>query len=212
MTVTYFKRFRMQVDLRQTLAKSDEQCRRCVDSHFAHTVNPKETGLDSFIQLPDGYELHPWDNRLISAHGNAKYLSFRNEIDSNVFPCLGEADGCLKLMKEISCRQGFIPAATWLATKRDPQTGEIQYCGTVQGLRDQIEVGSIQNLGIVPEHRGHGLGSELLTQSLAGFYSQGIKFVTLEVTSHNVGAIRLYRRLGFKIVRTVYKSADLNYV
>ena len=114
-------------------------------------------------------------------------------------------------MKEISCRQGFIPEATWLAVKTDPQTGELRNAGTVQGLRDQVEVASIQNLGIVPEHRGHGLGSVLLERSLAGFYDQGIKFVTLEVTSHNTGAIRLYRRMGFKTMRTVYKSAELSY-
>ena len=198
MTVTYFKRFRMQVDLRQGPGNSTSW--RSVNSQ---TNQP--------VSLLGGYELRPWDNRLVSAHANAKYLSFQNEIDSNVFPCLGDAEGCLKLMNEISCRQGFMPAATWLATKTDHQTGQVQNCGTVQGIRDQVEVASIQNLGIVPEHRGHGIGSKLLEKSLVGFHSQGIKFVTLEVTSYNVGAIRLYRRMGFKIMRTVYKSAELNY-
>lgn len=204
MTVTYFKRYRMQVDLRQTIREIPGQ-------RPDHSGLPLTNEANSPVKLSGDYSLHPWNNRLIGAHANAKYLSFRDEIDSNVFPCLGDADGCLRLMKEISCRQGFIPAATWLATKTDPQTGEIENCGTVQGLRDQIEVASIQNVGIVPEHRGHGLGSKLLEHSLAGFHSQGIKFVTLEVTSHNVGAIRLYRRLGFKIMRTVYKSAELSY-
>jgi len=163
------------------------------------------------ISLPNGYVLQPWDNRLLRAHANAKYQSFKNEIDSNVFPCLANEDDCLKLMNEISCRQGFIPETTWLVTKTDTREGSVLNCGTVQGIRNQVEVGSIQNLGIAPMHRGFGLGSALLNAALAGFHSVGIKFVTLEVTSHNLGAIRLYERLGFQVVRTVYKSAELNY-
>ncbi len=186
MTVTYFKRFRMQCDLRNGVDETQRS-------------------------LPVHYQLVPWESRLVRAHADAKYNSFREEIDSNVFPCLGNADGCLKLMNEISCRQGFLTEATWLITKTDPVSGHVENCGTVQGIRDQVEVGSIQNLGIVPAHRGIGLGSALLRESLLGFQSAGIKFVTLEVTSHNQGALRLYDRMGFKRVRTVYKSADLSY-
>lgn len=186
MTVTYFKRYRMQCDLRRGVVETQ-------------------------VALPPHYQLVPWDNRLVRSHADAKYNSFREEIDSNVFPCLGDAEGCLRLMNEISCRQGFLGQATWLITKTNPRSDHIENCGTVQGIREQVEVGSIQNLGIVPEHRGFGLGSALLHQSLLGFHSEGIKFVTLEVTSHNLGALRLYKRMGFKIVRTVYKSIDLAY-
>ena len=193
MTVTYFKRFRMRCDLRQ------------------HSSGPDANrSVTERVNLPNGYALEPWDNRLLKAHANAKFQSFKNEIDSNVFPCLANEDDCLKLMNEISCRRGFIPEATWLVTKTESD-GVVLNCGTVQGIRNQVEVGSIQNLGIAPEHRGFGLGSALLNASLAGFHSAGIKFVTLEVTSHNLGAIRLYERLGFQVVRTVYKSAELTY-
>ena len=196
MTVTYFKRFRMQCDLRQ---------------HAQAESSNSKSSETTARSLPNGYALEPWDNRLLKGHANAKYQSFKNELDSNVFPCLANEDDCLKLMNEISCRQGFIPEATWLVTKTDASDGSVLNCGTVQGIRNQVEVGSIQNLGIAPEHRGSGLGSALLSASLAGFHSVGIKFVTLEVTSHNLGAIRLYERLGFQVVRTVYKSADLTY-
>jgi ribosomal protein S18 acetylase RimI-like enzyme len=33
--------------------------------------------------------------------------------------------------------------------------------------------------------------------------------MTLEVTSQNVGAVRLYQRLGFRKVRTVYKAVQV---
>jgi GNAT superfamily N-acetyltransferase len=130
MALTYFKRFRMEIDLT--------------------SVDPREP------PLPLGYHLAAWDAGLLPAHAESKYLSFRTEIDANVFPCLGEYDGCVRLMQEISRKDGFLPGATWLAVS-DEGAGE--FCGTVQGIRDRSGLGAIQNLGVVPEHRGHGLGS-----------------------------------------------------
>ena len=185
MTVTYFKRYRMQFDLREG----------CLENQ----------------PLAAGYALVPWSIEVLEAHANAKFRSFREELDANVFPCLGDAEGCLRLMKEISCRQGFISKATWLVTYQNPDTGIVENCGTVQGIREQPDVGSIQNLGIAPTHRGKGLGSALLSRALQGFNSAGIQFVTLEVTAQNYGAVRLYHRMGFRTLRTVFKSIDVAY-
>ena len=184
MAVVFFKRFRMQFDLR--------------DAKFED------------LPLPEGVQIHPWDQSLLTAHSEAKFRSFRSEMDSNVFPCLGDSDGCLRLMREISCRQGFIPEATWLANYKNPETGSVENCGTVQGIRESVDVGSIQNIGIVASMRGKGIGSIIVQQSLRGFQSVGIKIVTLEVTAKNIGAMRLYQRLGFKVLRTVYKSVEVN--
>jgi hypothetical protein len=114
-------------------------------------------------------------------------------------------------MKEITCRRGFVPESTWLMTWQNPCGGRIENCGTIQGLREQVDVGSIQNVGIAPEHRDRGLGAALVMQSLAGFKSVGIRFVTLEVTAQNDRAWRLYKRLGFRNLRTVFKSVDVLY-
>jgi ribosomal protein S18 acetylase RimI-like enzyme len=35
--------------------------------------------------------------------------------------------------------------------------------------------------------------------------------VYLEVTAQNQGAIRLYRRVGFAVIRTVYKAVEVEY-
>ena len=43
-----------------------------------------------------------------------KFSSFCYEIDANVFPCLGNREGCYRLMREIARRDGFLPNATWL--------------------------------------------------------------------------------------------------
>lgn len=181
MPITYFKRFRMEIS------------------------------LDSFelgpVALPAGYRWQPWDAALVNMHADTKYRSFHNQIDSNVFPCLGAADGCRRLMTEISQREGFIIDATWLLVHQS-ESRRSDYCGTVQGVRDE-DYGAIQNLGITPEHRGLGLGTCLLKQALAGFQRVGLKQAYLEVTARNRGAIRLYERFGFRRVRTVYKAAEL---
>ena len=171
-------------------------------------IDLRNTQFDEFV-VPSGYRFHPWKSQLTNAHAEAKFRSFRHELDTNVFPCLGEAEGCLRLMKEISCRQGFIPAATWLVTHHDEKTGRKENCGTVQGISEKVDVGSIQNIGIVHGRRGRGIGSLIVQHSLRGFQAAGIKFVRLEVTSQNTGAVRLYERLGFQHLQTVFKSVEI---
>ena len=151
-----------------------------------------------------------WRAALLETHAEAKYLSFRYELDANVFPCLGEYDGCLRLMREIAGREGFLSEATWLVAQERPLTSAV-YCGTIQGVRDRAGFGAIQNLGILPEFRDHGLGSALMLRALAGFQAAGLEKAYLEVTAQNEGAIRLYRRLGFYKARTVYKAVEVAY-
>jgi len=148
---------------------------------------------------PDGYYLLPWDDGLLFHHAEVKYHSFRDQIDCDVFPNLASQDGCLKLMQAIRRRPGFLPGATWLVAH------EIDYCGTIQGVRDANGFGAIQNVGVTPEHRGRGLGRLLLLHALRGFKSAGVHRAVLEVTAGNAGATALYRQIGFRARRTVYK-------
>jgi len=180
MGLTYFKRFRMEIDV--------------------HGVDLREP------RLPWGYSWVDWQPELLPAHAETKYQSFRAELDANVFPCLGEFDGCVRLMQEISHKEGFLPGATWLITYDD---GDSTFCGTIQGIRDRTGMGAIQNLGITPEHRGQGLGTCLLLKALQGFRRAGLRRAFLEVTAQNEGAIKLYRRIGFAKARTVYKAVEV---
>ena len=77
-------------------------------------------------------------------HAEVKYQSFRDDLDSQVFPSLGHPAGCRDLMRAIRFRAGFCPGATWLVAGPDG------VAGTVQGLCDRSRAGAIQNLGVVP--------------------------------------------------------------
>ena len=185
MGVMYFKRYRMELKLSDTLGPE-----------------PK---------LPDGYSFVPWHPDLLSQHAETKYNSFRTEIDANVFPCLGNREGCLNLMDEITRKDSFLPAATWLARYDSSHSRKWEHCGTIQGIRDKGASGAIQNLGIIPEHRNRRLGGCLLYKTLMEFRSLGLRRALLEVTARNLGAIRLYQRAGFMTVRTVYKAVEATY-
>ncbi|TWU48220.1 GNAT family N-acetyltransferase [Rubripirellula reticaptiva] len=182
MGLTYFKRFRMEYDLTET-------------------PDPEKT-------VPAGYSMIPFSTGIVREHATAKYQSFRQELDANVFPCLGRRDGCMRLMREITSRDGFVAEATWLCRYRDPTTGHSIPVGTVQGI--EIDGwGAIQNLGIDSTHRGRGLGSILMARAASGFREAGLTRMHLEVTTDNTAAIRLYERLGFKRAQVVYKAADV---
>ncbi|WP_165234610.1 GNAT family N-acetyltransferase [Aquisphaera insulae] len=154
------------------------------------------------IALPDPFTWIAWDESLLALHADVKYRSFRGEIDAYVFPCLGDRYGCQRLMREIRRKPGFLPGATWLIAGPDGCVG------TVQGVLDHGPIGAIQNLGVVPEHRGKGLGRALARGALAGFQGAGLRRAYLEVTAENRSALMLYRSLGFRKARTLYKAVD----
>ncbi len=185
MGLTYFKRYRLEIPLTGTLF----DCTR----------------------LPPEYSFVAWHRSLLESHAETKYRSFCCEIDANVFPCLGERDGCRRLMDEIARRDSFVEQATWLLAYQPRGHATPEYCGTIQGLRDRHGYGAVQNLGVTPLHRSRGLGTALLHQSLSGFRAAGLRRAYLEVTAHNTGAIRLYLALGFRRVKTVYKAVEVAY-
>jgi GNAT superfamily N-acetyltransferase len=175
MPITYYKRYRMERDLDAPLQPAP---------------------------LPPDFLWLPWREDLIDRHAEAKFHSFHHELDSIIFPCLGDRQGCLRLMREIRRKPGFLPAATWLIS------GPHGLAGTIQGVIDSAGLGAIQNVGVVPEARGLGLGRALVRQALHGFAATHVPKVYLEVTAENLPAVALYRSMGFRRARTLYRAVE----
>ncbi|MEZ6044787.1 MAG: N-acetyltransferase [Planctomycetaceae bacterium] len=182
MGTTYFRRYRMEIDLSRT-----------------QIAEP---------QLPEEYCWVEWSSELLERHALVKYESFSQELDSIVFPCLGELNGCTRLMEDISHQRSFVPAATWLLMSRPHQEFFGLDCGTIQGIVQSNHLGAIQNVGVIPDHRGQGLGRALVCKSLKGFQYAGVNRVYLEVTAQNRHAVELYHSIGFRILRTLYKAVE----
>ena len=185
MSTTYFKRYRMEVDLRR---------RRF------------ELG-----GLPPGYRLVAWHPELLEEHAETKFECFRDGIDAAVFPCLGELSGCHQLMDEIRSKEGLLPEATWLVQHRPLSTSMWESVGTIQGVRMSRRYGGIQNVGLTEPHRNRGIGQLLVSTALAGFQHVGVQRVYLEVTVQNDRAVKFYQRLGFRRTKTLYKAVELAY-
>jgi ribosomal protein S18 acetylase RimI-like enzyme len=181
-TDRYYKRFQMEVDLRRWRRPP--------------------------LSVRPSYRFVTWSPDLVEDHAEVKYLSFRDELDAVVFPCLGDLDSCHRLMTEISDREGFVPEATWLALYAPPGARHEEPCGTIQAIRVPRNRANIQNIGVTPHHRGGGVGAALIAASLSGLQQVGVTRVSLEVTAANDVAVHLYRRLGFRVVKTLYKAHD----
>ncbi|MEM6654173.1 MAG: GNAT family N-acetyltransferase [Planctomycetota bacterium] len=182
MSLTYYKRYRMEAR----------------PASFARRGG----------SLPDGYRFVAWSGSLVDDHAEAKHESFRGELDGRVFECLSRREGCRELMAKIASKDAFLPEVTWLIEyvagphKREP-------CGTIQGTRVTPRMGAIHNVGVTPLHRGRGLGAALVVMAMQGFLQAGVPKVYLEVTAENEAAVQMYKKLGFRRVRTLYKAVDL---
>lgn len=60
----------------------------------------------------------------------------------------------------------------------------------------------IQSIAVDPQHRGRGIGHALLERAETDARAIGARGLSLDVDIANDGAERLYRSLGFELVRT----------
>src|SRR5207253_35435 len=97
--LTYFKRHRMELDLR-----------------------PHRPAAE----LPHGFYWLPWSAGLLELHARVKFHCFTGETDALVFPCLGTLAGCRDLMTAITTRPGFCPKATWLVAGAEGCVATVQ--------------------------------------------------------------------------------------
>ncbi|MBQ9953286.1 MAG: ribosomal protein S18-alanine N-acetyltransferase [Clostridia bacterium] len=79
----------------------------------------------------------------------------------------------------------------WVATEGETLLG---FCG----LSQSFEQGDILNIGVCPDARGKGIGSQLLRQAIKTFQEQGGKELFLEVRASNAAAKALYEKFGFR--------------
>lgn len=68
----------------------------------------------------------------------------------------------------------------------------------------------IYGFRIRPEYRNQGMGSAMMHRVEADLRSKGYRIVTLNVAQDNPTALRLYKRLGYRIVS--YESGEWSYI
>ncbi len=177
--IRHYKRLRMQLDLRRLLEDP---------------------------QLPDGYQFVPWQPQFQERHAQVQWRAFRNDVDGQLFLCLSNLSGCRRLLRDTVHHSQFSEYGTWLVQFRPSPDWPADDCAMIQGLVRTGMTAAIQNLGVVPEHRGYGVGKAVLLKALHGLRSCGARRATLEVTANNHHAVCLYLTLGFQVVRVLYRT------
>lgn len=84
----------------------------------------------------------------------------------------------------------------WLIAENSASeiVGEIDI--TIKNLR-RVKHNGFLTIGLIPQYRGLGLGSQLMEQALLWSKQQGLKRIELSVFANNTKAINLYRKYGF---------------
>ena len=69
----------------------------------------------------------------------------------------------------------------------------------------------VVSIAVEPEQRGSGIGGALMDHTVAALRRREVRKVTLMVRASNAGAIRFYRRLGFRsrgVVARYYENGE----
>lgn len=80
-----------------------------------------------------------------------------------------------------------------------PEDGRVAGYVMYWQIRDEVQ---INNVAVHPDFRGKGIGEAALRLVLKEVREKGAVFATLEVRASNAAAVRLYEKLGFKVLGT----------
>jgi ribosomal protein S18 acetylase RimI-like enzyme len=91
----------------------------------------------------------------------------------------------------------------------DDLLGFVMFSPESGTYEEDVDRGLVQNIYVVPERRGEGIGTELLASAEETLSEMGADVVTLEAMAANEAARRFYRRHGYHTHRvTLEKPLD----
>ena len=75
----------------------------------------------------------------------------------------------------------------------------VGWCDVTPRERPIYAHGGVLGMGLLPQFRGQGIGTNLIQSTLAAARTNGFHRVELTVRENNTGAIKLYKKVGFEI-------------
>lgn len=149
---------------------------------------------------PDNIVVDLWSERRQDETAQLIAAAYRSHIDSEINDQYRNSSGARRFLYNIvqypGCGNFFSPAA-FAAFHRD--AGRL--CGVSLTSMVAPDVGHITQICVSPEVKGTGVGYELLRRSLVALATAGARKASLTVTAANTEAVRLYERVGFRILR-----------
>lgn len=118
------------------------------------------------------------------------------EFEHLTLPSEANADTYVKSVREdLAEKQGFL----LVAKSRSKLVGFIYATISSRPVEITRTIGSINDLYVLPEYRGRGMGRKLMAECLSKLKDAKVEVVYIRVLVENKIAISLYEKLGFKV-------------
>jgi ribosomal protein S18 acetylase RimI-like enzyme len=117
------------------------------------------------------------------------------------------SEGNRTTVRETLARQA-VTGGLLVAREDDRIVGFVTFEPEQGGFEKRVAVGVVQNIYVVPERRGEGIGSELLARAERQLRVDGAEAITLEAMADNERARAFYRRHGYRPHRVAMRKSD----
>lgn len=146
------------------------------------------------------FRLDDWKRKYDRAAARLLFRAYSMHVDAAINSQYCSVEGASRLIENIVHLRGcgeFLESASLVLVHR--QTEEIAGLLGVTAVRPGTA--HIAQVAVAAEYQKAGLGRMLLETAMHRIQEQGFREVSLTVTALNSGAVRLYERLGFHVLR-----------
>lgn len=150
--------------------------------------------------VPAGMRLERWDDANFEACARLIAKAYANHIDSEINDQYRSVSGAIKFLKNIVVLPGcgqFLPEASFVVRTE----GSSDLTAAVLTSTVSMGVGHTTQICVAPAFQGQHLGLRLMDASIRALKSLRYHALSLTVTSQNTGAVRLYEKMGFRVVK-----------
>lgn len=162
------------------------------------TANAANSGPG--VRALSDFVLQAWERNHDREAAELLYGVYRHHVDIAINDQYASAAGTARLIENIVRHSGcgeYLPRASRVAVHRS--TASLAGVLALTGVGPRCA--HIPQLAVATQFQATGLGTALLESSFEEVARQGHEEVSLTVTDLNVGAVRLYERLGFETFR-----------
>jgi ribosomal protein S18 acetylase RimI-like enzyme len=146
--------------------------------------------------LPAGMAMRVWNEADFTPAAHLIAGAYAGHLDSRINDQYQSIAGSMRFLHNIIRFPGcgmFDPNASRVLVQE--KTGAIK--GVLLCSQVKENVAHITQICVAPECQGRGLGGMMIEDCAGYLHRRQFQAVTLTVTQQNVGAVRLYERLGF---------------
>lgn len=147
------------------------------------------------------FAFEPWQRKHDRQVAQLLWHTYRGHVDAVINDQYASVEGASRLLENITELHGcgeLLASPSQVVTHQP--TGKL--AGVVVMTAVRPGTAHIPQVAVAREFQAQGLGTALLERAFREAQEQGYREVSLTVTDLNVGAVRLYERLGFETFRS----------